>query len=415
MTARPVPIRRGIVRLVPSVGKKDTSWRAEWWIDGARRRTGAFDTRAGGLTTAIHVADLVNEARGDITAEEAEAQTRPASSASSQADDVPSDLGSWLDAWMDARPKQTEQGTLDNYADQIRRLDAFRSLDVRTWTDQTSQDVLDALEDVYAPSTSAKTFLRVSGALRMARNAGAMSTTPATPVGTRVSKVRRRLSDVQLDAIDDLATGDLRDVLALMLETGMRIGEVCALMPGDLDRDRGGIVVTRTVKRHGRIGDVKNGDSGEGFVSVDPSMTSDLWAMLIRRADAVRPTHYLFHRPAGNGIGRGTPSLPAQPNTLRAKWDREVRQPLVAQGILRPKARPHDFRHTAATVLLVQEGTTPHAAARRLRMSLQTLQDTYADVMPETQDQMGNAMRAWNDARAERRAEAARRRIVAVS
>ena len=74
-------------------------------------------------------------------------------------------------------------------------------MDVRTWDDDLSQELLETLEDKYAPSTSWITFQRVSGALTLAVEAGVLPALPRYPQGSEFETPGIELDDDQLDAM----------------------------------------------------------------------------------------------------------------------------------------------------------------------------------------------------------------------
>lgn len=101
--------------------------------------------------------------------------------------------------------------------------------DVREW--QASLRV--------GPSSIRKAMEALSGCMRLAVKMGAISENPCAEV-TRPSEVRRggrALTPAELEVLAK-AAGDDEPMIMLMGYTGLRIGEVCNLRVGDIDRRR---------------------------------------------------------------------------------------------------------------------------------------------------------------------------------
>ena len=133
--------RKGVAKVVTTPGGK--SHRVEWWFGGERRRTPAYNDRTGGRARAYAVADLVDKADGDMSADEADKATRPAA-ADAPEGHLPTTLGYWLDEWVRVN-RAPETSSATNYANQLKRLAPFRDLDVVSWDAEVSADVLDDL------------------------------------------------------------------------------------------------------------------------------------------------------------------------------------------------------------------------------------------------------------------------------
>ena len=223
---------------------------------------------------------------------------------------------------------------------------------------------------------SARTIL--SGAFRDAVRLGQVATNPVT--GTH-APARRHVQRATWDA------GDIRAVLATVagdvlmhawylvaLTTGMRPGEVRALMWEDIDFDRGIITVRRTMTRdedfRHTVGTTTKTRRGRSVAI--PAVT--VTALAAHRDDqrqrqAVAPAWadrgLVFDRGDGNPLAQQTIS-----NRHRAICDR-------AQV---PRIRQHDIRHSAATMML-RSGVSPKIVADILgHASITTTLDIYSHV-----------------------------------
>jgi integrase len=261
-----------------------------------------------------------------------------------------------------------------------------------------SADVLDDLKTRYADSTSVITFDRISGALALAyaRRVRPVPAPKAPMAVTDLESPGIALEDDELAAVRRAVAVDpeLSDAVALMIQTGMRVGEVCALQGGDLDLRRGALMVRRTVKADQRsTGKPKNGKRGVRLIVIDPARESAVWRMLIARRGVAGRGGYLFHRSVTTNSLRKDPALYALPSRMRERWERLVRGALgseVPEGV-----RLHDLRHTNGSVLLASGRWDPIAVARRLGMSLVMLERIYGHDLATTQDAMGAFAAEW--------------------
>jgi len=155
------------------------------------------------------------------------------------------------------------------------------------------------------------------------------------------------------------------------LRTGMRLGELIALQPGDLDFNGGFIEIRRAFSR-GRLTTPKSGKSRR--VDMSNGLAETLKQHLVsRKKEALRkgwgePPELLFYNEAGNRI------------ELSGIRKRVFYKCLEKTGLRR--IRIHDLRHTYAT-LRISKGDNILDVSKQLgHHSIKITLDTYAHWMP---------------------------------
>jgi integrase len=155
------------------------------------------------------------------------------------------------------------------------------------------------------------------------------------------------------------------------LRTGLRLGELIALQPGDLDFEGGFIEVRRSyTKRH--LTTTKNGKIRR--VDMSKELTETLKAfLLLRKKDTLKngwgePPNWLFYNTTGNMV---------DPDHLR----RRVFKKILEKAGLR-HIRMHDLRHTYAT-LRISKGDNILDVSKQLgHHSVKITLDIYCHWMP---------------------------------
>lgn len=216
------------------------------------------------------------------------------------------------------------------------------------------------------------------GVCHRAVRLGLLPSSPADCIDGRLGR-----EDTEVRKTDYLTGEDLARFLAtaervcpqkspiflVMATAGLRIGEAVGLQGGDLDATERQIHLRRTVSR-GHISSPKN---GKGRVVDVPATTMAVLGELreIRQAEAAvagAEARWLFP-------GR-TASLPITPERVQQVFHRVLR----AAGIRH--IRPHDLRHTYAT-LAIQAGVPLLTVSRQLgHESISTTADIYAHAVP---------------------------------
>jgi len=164
----------------------------------------------------------------------------------------------------------------------------------------------------------------------------------------------------------------------LAISTGLRRGELLGLKWGDVDFDRGILVVRRTVQRtvNGLIvKEQPKTDNSRRLVNISPATVDVLRQHQKRQAEemlkfGLRDIEFIFTNTVGNLM---------EPRKVNHIFDRIIGK----AGI--PKIRFHDLRHTHATMLLKQ-GIHPKIVSERLgHSSIGITLDIYSHVIPSMQ------------------------------
>lgn len=173
---------------------------------------------------------------------------------------------------------------------------------------------------------------------------------PRVPEDPPVEPLRREEVDLLLKACDACAEADTHDrrkfimrrstgrrdkaILLVLLDTGLRASELCALRVGDVNMKTGKVTV-----RHGEEGKVKG--RKERTVYIGKSARRFLWRYLAEREDGEDPEEPLFIGKFNHSMNRDA-----------------LRQLLSSLGEKAQvkKCHPHRFRHTFAITYLRSVG-----------------------------------------------------------
>ena len=267
--------------------------------------------------------------------------------------------------------------------------DAYRGVHPDAFVDQLPDPVgtLQVLAAVAAVPTVGAVRLEQAGRLgRTQERRGALATNPVRDTG-RLRKPRRTVIALTSDHLEAVRaairqwqqpipgrpgprhTGDLADIVDLMLATGARIGEILALQWVDLD-----LAAERpTLTICGTLVYVK----GKGFFRQEWTKTDAGYRMLVLPRFAVgmllarKLTAAESDTDAILGSRRGTWM---SPNNVRRQW-RQARADIELEWVT-----PHTFRKTVAT-LIDKEANTKSAAAQ-LGHANENITNTYYIAKP---------------------------------
>lgn len=242
----------------------------------------------------------------------------------------------------------------------------------------TTADVKAAMHDFagLAPSTRA---LRLAVMRHIFRAAIADGLRPDDPtVNVKGPKVRRDkgkhrpVTDAEFDAILSHLPEWMRAAALLARDSGLRIGEVAGVRWFRLDFDRLSVMVADVVLGDGSFRDTpKNGIPAE--VPLSPRTVDAL------RAHAEQtPGHKRIDRVFRYTGRNGTRY--ASPGTIRAYWNAAVE----AAGIVEPRPRFHDLRHTRAHTLAAA-GAPLHVIQEQLRHESLEITRLYVGKVPLTE------------------------------
>lgn len=250
------------------------------------------------------------------------------------------------------------------------RVAELTAVRVQRWLDRLTGQVSASVVQ------SARTIL--SGACRDAVRLGIIPANPVTGARTpaRPRAERQTWTAVQVQAALAAVAGDvlLHALYLVALTTGVRPGELRALMWRDLDLERGVLTVRRTMTRDAdfrhRVGTTTKTRRVRAVAL--PEVTVE--ALRVHRADQLRRRlaaaawhdgEVVFDRGDGAPLAQQTLA-----NRHRAVCERA--------GV--PRIRMHDLRHTFATIAL-EQGTHPKIVSEILgHASITTTLDIYSHV-----------------------------------
>ncbi len=163
-------------------------------------------------------------------------------------------------------------------------------------------------------------------------------------------------------------------LFVVALDTGMRQGELFALLWQDVDLQKGRLTVQRSLEEINGKHRLKEPKSGKGR-RIELSRFA-LDALQGHRRAMLASGHYrpdgpVFTAPEGGWIVKG--------NFLR-----RVFRPIQKKAKL-PMIRFHDLRHTAATLMLAADVNVKIVSERLGHASVQITLDTYSHVLPSMQ------------------------------
>jgi integrase len=223
----------------------------------------------------------------------------------------------------------------------------------------------------YAPNTVLTIATTLSAALRMAVSWELLHRNPAQ--GARTAPITRREPSVWTPAqvrafLAAEPDPDWHCLWAVLIETGMRRGEVLALRWDDVDFDAGTLRVERTITRAGK---------GQGL-TIGPTKTARGTRNVALSGACLALLQGIRRPPAFRG---GLPAKLADrifPVTVDQFYSRFLRISASVPGL--PRIRPHDARHSNVVAAL-EAGIPLIVISERLgHASIQITASTYAHV-----------------------------------
>lgn len=310
----------------------DGQWRASWRSsNGKQQSKRGFDSA---LAAHKHRMRMIGAAeRGELVA-------------------APGTFGDWFDRWLRDRKPYLEGTSFESYeqAGRLRlkphfgraKLVKLTRDDVRAFT----AELADAGE--LAPKTINNTLTCLHACLEDAVHEGLLPKNPAQGrKGAKGRGIKLPYEKPEMDYLRlyeippylDACASEYRPIAELLIGTGMRVSEVCALRVRHLDLDRGHVLVARQRKGDGEGG--TKGDKADR-VEIGARLVGILRDHLAREAEhrAVGQSAYVFLRPSGHRRSKG-----GQPYTRHRLYDLHKQ---AAKQLGRDALRVHDLRHTAA-------------------------------------------------------------------
>jgi len=127
------------------------------------------------------------------------------------------------------------------------------------------------------------------------------------------------------------SSGDMADIIDLMLATGVRIGEVLAIRWKDVDLDRGRVVINATIKTEPERGTYRKSQAGGRAVRL-PEFAVDL----LSRRQAQRDINVDAVFPTRNGTWQQVNNVERRWRQIRREADLEWVTPHLFRGLLAP-------------------------------------------------------------------------------
>lgn len=209
----------------------------------------------------------------------------------------------------------------------------------------------------------------------------------AVPAG-KVERAEQVVWDVETARRFQVAVADDPDAVLwlLAIATGLRRGELLGLKWADVDFANDVIRIQRARVRNPAGGMMEQGTKGKRARVIDltPTQTAMLRAhrqrqreLMMLHRDNWEDGGWVFVEPPGHHFNARRPGgRPMSTTTFARRWSAILR----AVGL--PVIRPHDLRHTNATVLLVQ-GVHPKIVQERLgHANIGETMDTYSHSLP---------------------------------
>ena len=290
-------------------------------------------------------------------------------------------LGEWLDRWLaEYKDGTIRSGTLEGYRNYIENYikPQLGGKQVSLITPQDVQRMYRRLksggrvrEDAegskrLSDSTVRHIHTMLHGAMKAAVQAHIIPKNPTENATVPKSnyKPMQVLNEQELDTFLQAVQKDdiWRDFFYTELMTGLRRGEICALMWRDFDAKAGTLGISRTLHSKGQgiyaLGDTKT-SQGNRTIILPESV-----AALLRARKKASISQWIFPQPA-------SPELPMNPGTAY----RRLKTLLEEAGL--PSIRFHDLRHTFATLALQNGMDVKTLSAMLGHVSAATTLDIY--------------------------------------
>ena len=158
-------------------------------------------------------------------------------------------------------------------------------------------------------------------------------------------------------------------IFTTLFFTGLRIGELLALTPGDIDTQTGTLTVTKSFEKLARkdIIQPSKTEKGNRKISLPPFLV-DILQQFIASNHGIKDTQRLFE------------------GVTKATVGNRFRRYTTLAGL--PRIRVHDLRHSHAS-LLIEQGFSPIAIRDRLgHEDIQTTLNTYGHLYPNKQEEI---------------------------
>ena len=298
----------------------------------------------------------------------------------------------YINGWLDNKDLMVRANTAKSYRDYatVHILPALGKYPVNQITWRTLQKFCDTMLKNHTKSTVKKFFIVIRGSLDDALRDEAILTNPERlvrwPKAERVEKARALTPDEvgRLLKAAEQAGEPMRAAITLALFYGLRRSEACGLRWTDIDFTKGTMHVQHTVTQNGTVllddDHTKTRGSNRTLVLIDQTIPY-LKQLRAEQAKAGLLMDKVVAWPDGK---------PLRPDGITRMFSTILRN----NGI--EKARYHDLRHTAAT-MLANAGVPPKQLQAFLghddiEMTLGVYVHTSENAAADTSERMGEAM-----------------------
>lgn len=321
--------------------------RGVWTVRGRVWDPKSGKTKQKAKSTGLKVKDKTKRRAEQAMREIVEAWEAEANAAPSEKPKETSLFSAYINGWLKNKSLSVRPNTAKSYRDyaKVHILPALGDYPVNAITWRILQDFCDRMLADHSKSTVKKFFIVIRGALDDAVRDEAIQASPEHlvkwPRSERVQKARALSGDEVsklLEAAED-AGEPIRAAVTLALFYGLRRSEVCGLRWIDIDFTKGTLHVQHTVTQNGSLilddDHTKTRGSNRTLALIDQTVPY----LKRLRAEQLR-SGLLMDKVMAWPDGR-----PVRPDGIKSMF----RTILKKAGI--EKARFHDLRHTAATML----------------------------------------------------------------
>lgn len=295
-------------------------------------------------------------------------------------------LEEWYKTWMEEYKKnRIKRGTYISYEKYYQSIIKNR-LGERLLTDIRGEHIQklynELTEEGYAVSSIKIVSAVLNGCFQQAMRNGLVERNPVKladlPRQTKKRERKAMTKEQQALFMKYAEESYLYHFFSVMLQTGMRRGEMQGLKYSDINKEKSVICVRRTLKyieREGYIEDTPKTRSSVRDIPLTENMIKHIeaqrkyWGFKIVKMD-----QYLFCNECNEPISR---------ERIQSEIDRTIKR-IQADGYEFPRITSHVFRHTFAT-RAIESGMQPQVLKTILgHSSLAMTMDLYSHVLPDT-------------------------------